>query len=79
MYYVCALKSKNFNQTYTGFTHDLKSRFADHNAGRSKHTKKFRPWDLVTYTAFEDKFKARAYEKYLKTGSGIALPRRHLL
>jgi hypothetical protein len=30
------------------------------------------PWELVTYHAFKDKYKAYAFEKYLKTGSGAA-------
>ena len=34
---------------YVGFTTDLKQRFDDHNAGKSSHTAKFKPWRLVTY------------------------------
>lgn len=79
MYYVYILRSTSSNQTYTGFTNDLKKRLVDHNDGRSKHTKKFRPWSLVAYTAFESESKARSYEEYLKTGSGIAFARRHIL
>jgi len=79
MYYVYILRSVNFDQNYIGFTKDLKTRLTDHNDGRSKHTKKFKPWNLITYIAFENEFKARAYEEYLKTGSGIAFVRRHLL
>jgi hypothetical protein len=30
------------------------------------------PWELVTYHAFQDKFKAYDFERYLKTGSGKA-------
>lgn len=79
MYYVYILRSINFDQTYVGFTKDLKKRFADHNAGRSGHTKKYKPWQLVAYTAFENEARARSYEEYLKTGSGIAFMRRHLI
>jgi len=78
MYYVYILKSKSFDQIYTGFTSDLRTRFDDHNAGRSKHTKKYRPWKLINYTAFEDEVCARSYEEYLKTGSGISFSRKHL-
>ena len=79
MYYVYILRSKNFDQNYIGFTKDLKKRFVDHNAGRSKHTKKFRPWELITYMAFNSEDRARSYEEYLKTGSGIAFAKKHLL
>ena len=33
-------------QTYIGYTHDLKTRLAQHNAGKSAHTSKFAPWSL---------------------------------
>ena len=79
MYYVYLLKSENYEQTYTGFTKDLKKRIQDHNAGRSKHTKKYKPWVLSTYFAFEDEGKARSFEEYLKTGSGIGFARKHFL
>lgn len=72
MYYVYILKSINFDQTYIGYTKNLKSRFVDHNFGRSKHTKKYRPWSLIVYFAFDSEFRARSFEEYLKTGSGIA-------
>ena len=41
MYYVYLLRSANFSdQTYIGFTADLKVRLRAHNAGESKHTAK---------------------------------------
>src|SRR4051812_36545045 len=44
MYYVYLLRSTSFpDQTYRGFTEDLKTRFKDHNAGKSKHTSKYAP------------------------------------
>lgn len=79
MFYVYLLKSENFDEIYTGFTKDLRIRITEHNSGKSKHTKKFKPWKLVAYTAFDDEQSARQFEKYLKTGSGIAFARKHLL
>ncbi len=79
MYYVYMLSSTGYQQTYTGFTKDLRKRIDDHNAGRSKHTKKFKPWLLVSYFAFESEHRARDFEEYLKTGSGIAFARKHIL
>ncbi len=79
MYYVYLLKSTNYDQSYIGFTTDLKRRIADHNAGKSHHTKKFKPWKLVNYTAFDQEQNARDFERYLKTGSGKAFIGRHLL
>ena len=79
MYYVYILKSDNFNQTYVGFTSDLKRRLNEHNYGACSHTKKFKPWSLICYFAFLSEFRARSYEEYLKTGSGIAFARKHYL
>ena len=53
MHYVYLLISESApDQRYIGVTGDLKSRLADHNAGKSPHTSKFIPWRLVTYIAF---------------------------
>ena len=79
MHYVYLLRSLTFpEQTYVGYTADLKARFVRHNEGSSLHTAKFRPWKLVTYLAFEDKNQALAFEAYLKSGSGQAFARKRL-
>jgi predicted GIY-YIG superfamily endonuclease len=64
-------------QKYVGSTDDLKRRIADHNTGKSTHTAKHRPWNLVCYQAFADERRAIAFERYLKTGSGHEFRRRH--
>jgi putative endonuclease len=79
MHYVYILKSINHDQIYTGLTSNLKNRVSDHNSGKSSHTRKFKPWKLVTYIAFSEKETAESFERYLKTGSGIAFARKHLL
>lgn len=79
MWYVYIIRSKAFpEQEYTGASADLKQRLADHNAGKSKHTAKFLPGDLVWYAAFPDKLKALAFEKYLKSHSGRAFAKKRL-
>jgi putative endonuclease len=66
MKYVYLLESIDHpEETDIGLTDDLKLRFAAHNAGRSPHTAKFRPWRLVTYIAFSDEQKAVDFERYL--------------
>jgi len=80
MYYVYLLRSINFpEQTYRGYTEDLKTRLKDHNAGKSTHTAKYAPWELVSYHAFANQQKAREFEHYLKTGSGKAFANKRLL
>jgi putative endonuclease len=79
MYYVYLLRSETHpDQTYIGSTHDLRSRLAQHNAGKSIHTNKFKPWNLMAYVALPDKLLAETFERYLKTGSGRAFAKRHL-
>jgi putative endonuclease len=73
MWYGYIIRSINFpEQEYIGATADLKRRLPEHNAGRSTHTAKFKPWQLVRYCAFPDKYKALEFEKYLKSHSGRA-------
>jgi len=55
-----------------GITNNLKNRLQNHNAGKSTHTNKFKPWKIVWYCAFQDENKAKKFELYLKTASGIA-------
>jgi predicted GIY-YIG superfamily endonuclease len=48
MWYVYIIRSASSpEQSYVGATADLKQRVADHNAGKSTHTAKFMPWELV--------------------------------
>jgi len=63
---------------YVGLTTDLRQRLADHNAGRSPHTRACRPWRLDVAVWFRNPDKARDFERYLKEGSGHAFARRHL-
>jgi putative endonuclease len=79
MTYVFLLESVAFpGQFYNGHTTDLRTRLGDHNAGKSPHTAKYKPWRLVTYIAFSDEAKAIAFERYLKTASGRALANKRL-
>ncbi len=80
MWYVYIIRSLHFaDQEYTGATADLKKRVADHNSGKSNHTAKFVPWELVWYCAFKDKYQALEFEKYLKSHSGRAFAKKRLL
>ncbi len=66
------------DQEYIGATSDLKRRIPEHNSGKSTHTAKFKPWKLTWYCAFPDKYKALAFEKYLKSHSGRAFAHKRL-
>ncbi len=79
MYYVYLIESPSAQaERYVGITADLKQRLQEHNAGKSSHTSKFRPWKLTAYIAFTDRAKAKAFERYLKSGSGNAFASKRL-
>lgn len=80
MYYVYIIKSiKNESSLYTGFTENIKNRLGEHNSGKSPHTSKYIPWKFIHISIFTDKKKALNFEKYLKTGSGIAFRNKRLI
>ncbi|MEM7602196.1 MAG: GIY-YIG nuclease family protein [Verrucomicrobiota bacterium] len=78
MFYVYLLQSiEHPDKIYIGFTEDLRLRLQRHNNGSTAHTAKFRPWKITSYHAFESEEIARAFEKYLKSGSGRAFRAKH--
>jgi putative endonuclease len=80
VFYAYILRSKSRpDQTYVGSTGDLRKRLGEHNSGKSIHTNKFKPWELMSYVALPEKYVAEQFERYLKTGSGRAFAKRHLL
>lgn len=77
--FVYVLKSaENPPRYYTGLTSALRARLDAHNAGRCSHTAKHRPWVVDVVVEFADERRAILFEKYLKSGSGVAFARRHL-
>lgn len=79
MYFVYSIQSEiDPTKYYVGLTTDTEKRLADHNAGKSVHTNKFRPWKLISYTAFIDESRAKKFETYLKTSSGRAFAQKRL-
>ncbi len=78
MYYVYILMCAN-KRTYVGYSKDLKARIERHKNGCVPATKYLRPVNLVTYIVFSDQYKAIAFEKYLKSGSGRAFLKKRLI
>ena len=76
--YVYMLQSiEHPERYYVGMTKDLSERLRAHNAGKVPHTSKFAPWRIETAIAFQDREKALAFERYLKTHSGRAFAKKH--
>ena len=79
MLYVYLIRSLAFpDKVYVGITANLKARIKTHNDGGSVHTAKYKPWELVVYLGFRNESKARAFEKYLKSGAGRAFSNKRL-
>ncbi|OHA00478.1 MAG: excinuclease ABC subunit C, partial [Candidatus Sungbacteria bacterium RIFCSPHIGHO2_02_FULL_49_12] len=64
---------------YIGCTSDLKDRIARHSKAQIPATKNRLPVKLFAYFAFKDKYTAYNFEKYLKSGSGRAFLKKHLV
>ncbi len=76
MYYVYILRCAD-QKPYTGCTENIEKRLERHLKGYVPATKERRPIELTQYVAFQDKYKAFEFEKYLKSGSGRAFLKRH--
>ena len=77
MYYIYSLKCKD--GYYVGCTDDLNGRIKRHQKGHVVATANRLPVKLDFYFATEDRYKAFNFEKYLKSGSGRAFIKKHLL
>lgn len=64
---------------YKGCTSNLDERLERHQKGWVEATKNLLPVRLITYVTFSDKYKAFEFEKYLKSGSGRAFLKKHLV
>ena len=74
-YVLLSVKDKKF---YSGSTHDLKSRFEQHQKGKVLSTKDRRPLELIYYESCLEKKDAMKREKYFKTYKGKLFLRNRL-
>ncbi|MCX5702242.1 MAG: GIY-YIG nuclease family protein [Candidatus Omnitrophica bacterium] len=70
MFYVYAIKSQCHNRIYVGLTQDIETRIKEHNSGKTKSTKYYKPWVLFYKEALNSRLEARKREKELKSGFG---------
>ncbi len=77
MYYIYSLKCKD--GYYIGCTDNIQERLNRHQKGQIPATRDRLPIVLEFYFTIEDRYKAFAFEKYLKSGSGRAFIKKHLL
>ena len=69
-YYVYVLKSTVVERIYIGFTENVGRRLRQHNAGKNRSTKPYRPYEVLFTEEFDNKEQALEREKFLKSGQG---------
>jgi len=77
MYYIYSLKCKD--GYYVGCTDGLEDRIERHQKGQVPATAGRLPIELDFYFAINDEYQAFEFEKYLKSGSGRAFIKKHLI
>lgn len=75
---VYILKCAN-GEFYTGFTTDIKNRLRAHLKREVHFTHYKLPVELIFISYFKNKKDACVFERYLKTGSGIAFRNKRLI
>ena len=70
MYYVYILLNETKTRTYTGVADDVDKRLADHNAGRVKSSRPYRPYKIIHAESFETLKQARQKERFYKSTTG---------
>jgi putative endonuclease len=70
IYYVYILKSEVVNRYYIGCTTDDAKRLKEHNLGKTKSTKPYRPWKLIYKELYTNKQEAYKREWHLKHPKG---------
>ncbi len=79
MYYVYVIKSLSRHYLYVGLTSSITRRFKEHNIGKEKTTKPYRPFMLLHLEQHPDRATARLREIYLKSGAGREYIKRKFL
>ena len=69
MNYFYLLRSLKRKWIYSGSTKDLRTRFNEHNNGKVKSTKFYKPFELLYYEAYKTYHLARKREVEIKKNS----------
>ena len=71
MWIVYIIINKERTYRYIGLTKNIDKRLEDHNLGKTKSTKPYRPFDkIIILEKCKTRIEARAKEKYYKSGVG---------
>ncbi len=78
-FYAYVLFSESHQRFYKGHCENLDTRLKEHNLGKTKSDKAFRPWKMVYFEKFETRDEAIKREKYFKTAAGRRFLKDHIL
>ncbi len=70
MFVVYAIKSLSRDYIYVGLSDNLERRLSEHNLGKNKTTRPYKPFKLIYKEYFSTRIESRVREKYLKSGVG---------
>jgi len=70
MHYLYILLSETKSRTYTGVTESIKKRLKEHNSGRVKSSRPYRPYKILYTQAFPTSIDARQAERFYKSTAG---------
>ena len=69
-YYVYVLRSLERKYIYVGLTNNIQRRIKEHQVGKERTTRSYRPFELILTEEYANRKEARVREKYLKSGCG---------
>ena len=70
MYLVYILLNEAKTRTYTGVTNDIEKRLKEHNAGKVKSSRPYRPYKIIYTEPFKTLSEARQKERFYKSTTG---------
>lgn len=71
MFFVYILESQDAGRWYIGMTENIEERLKEHNAGRVRSTKGYRPYAVIYTETYSDKTSARKREIQIKKSGTI--------
>jgi len=70
MYYTYTISSTIKSYIYVGISNNPERRISEHNKGKERTIKPYRPFKTLLIEEFKTRSEARKREKYLKSGCG---------
>ncbi|MDP4263118.1 MAG: GIY-YIG nuclease family protein [Bacteroidota bacterium] len=68
MFYVYSIHSLPKNYTFAGLTDNVERKFLEHQSGRNKTTRPYRPFKIIYAEECSTRQEAQERERYLKPG-----------